>query len=211
MGVLLVNCGISPRRFAEHAPERTRFCGYDEENTFLLSDYSNDKPDDAHMMWIDSVRGDLASMSLAIREMIIQCNIRAIVLSGWEWASSTWRRRERLLFFLKEIMAEFSCTIVVYAQSGTNPVAGSYDRGGIGRLAQLAVAIADIRGVELAAELAPSVAPTILSEAEWFEIQRRAQLEPNKFNDLTNRKPRAPRVVIRGTSQTGGVQNQLVN
>jgi hypothetical protein len=197
MGVLLVNCGMSPQRFREYAPESTSFFGYNEDEEYCVSHLKSDKSKegDADMMTLDSVRGDLASMNSAIRESIIQCNIRAIILCGWEWASSSWRRRERLLFFLKEIMAEFQCTIVVYAQAATDPKAGEYDRGGIGRLASLAVAIADIRGVELAAELAPSVAPIVMTEAEWFEYQR-AQLEANKINILEPPRRKKAKIIF---------------
>jgi hypothetical protein len=211
MSVLLINCGMSPQRFREYAPEATTFFGYDEEEEFQISPFESRKEGEAHMLTLDSVRGDLASMQDGIRELIVQCEVGGIILCGWEWASSSWRRRERLQFFLKEIMAVHKCTVVVYAQGTTNPTAGMYDRGGIGRLATLAFAIADIRGVEFAAALAPSVPPLVLTESEWFELQKSAQLEANKTNALEKEKRRYPRIFMQLGRRTSEGQLMAVN
>lgn len=185
VGVLLVNCGVSPQRFHEYAPKRTTFFRIDgEDGERVFTPNTNIPNPKSQMMILDSVRGNLAGQVGAIREIIEQCDIQVLIISGWEWSSSSWRRKERLLYFLREIMAELGVAVIVYAQTTTNPTVGENDKGGIGKLATIAFAITDLRGAELSSEIAPSIPPMVVSNEEWYEAERSARLLVNKINGI---------------------------
>lgn len=182
---LLVNCGVSPQRFRDYAPKSTTFYRYDAEEEGAVFTPNKKLPNaKSQMLTLDSVRGNLIGQSASIREIIEQCRIQVVIISGWEWTSSSWRRRERLLYFLREIMAELGVAVIVYAQTTTNPTPGENDKGGIGKLASIAFAITDLRGAALSSEIAPSIPPMVLSNQDWFEAERSARLLINKINGI---------------------------
>jgi hypothetical protein len=185
LNVLIINCGVSPTRFRDHAPRSTTFFHYDnDEDEYTLTPNSSRKPGQAELVTLDSVRGNLIGQEKAIKHIVGQCRMQVIVIAGWEWSSSSWRRRERLLYLLRELAAEQAVAFVIYAQTATNPVVGENDRGGIGKLASLAFAITDIRGAELAGALVPPAPPLLMSVADWREAERSAQLLINKINGI---------------------------
>jgi hypothetical protein len=183
--VLLINCGVSPQRFQEYAPKQTTFYSFDgEEGEAVFTPNKRIPNPKSQMVTLNSVRGNLAGQSASIREIVEQCRIGFIVICGWEWSSSSWRRKEKLLYFLREIMAELGVAVVVYAQTTTNPTVGEVDKGGIGKLAVIAFAITDLRGAELSSEIAPSIPPLVVSNDEWFEAERSARLLASKINGI---------------------------
>jgi hypothetical protein len=106
-----------------------------------------------------------------------------LIISGWEWASKSWRLKEDLMFFLREIAEETGMAIIVYSQSRTNPVAGRIDRGGIGKLATIALSIVRIEDDEESAEKPQE--PVIISPKDEIEAERFAQLVAREINDLS--------------------------
>ena len=111
-------------------------------------------------------------------------NIGTVIIAGWEWTSSSWRRKERLLFYLRELMEECGITVIVYSQATTNPTAGKNDRGGIGKLAMLAVGIVRLEASEDLESVRPKVLPMVIKKDEWEAAERSAQLLVNKMNEL---------------------------
>ena len=184
-GVLLVNCGVSPQRFRSYAPKSTTFFRIDGEDGERVFTPNVKAPNaTSQMVTLDSVRGNLAGQCDSIREIVEQCRIQVLIISGWEWSSSSWRRKERLLYFLRELMAELGVAVIVYAQTTTKPTVGENDKGGIGKLASLAFAITDLRGAELSSVIAPSIPPIVMSSNDWFEAERSARLLVNKINGI---------------------------
>jgi hypothetical protein len=186
LNVLIINCGVSPTRFRDHAPKATTFFHYDnDDDEFVLTPNSSRKPGQPELVTFDSVRGNLIAQEQSVKYIVDACRIQVVVIVGWEWSSSSWRRRERLLYLLRELAADKSVAFVVYAQTTTKPVAGENDRGGIGKLASIAFAINDLKGTELSGALDPAPPPLLLSVSDWVEAERSAQLLINKINGIT--------------------------
>ena len=83
VGTLLINCGHSERRFRKHI-------GYPEEA----------KPK-THLLVKTTVKGNLIGEKTEIDQALIECDVRVVIISGWEWASASYRRKERLMFYLR--------------------------------------------------------------------------------------------------------------
>lgn len=167
VSTLLINCGMSDRRFREHA-------GYPEEG--------NPK---AHYIIRSSIRGDLIGERIEIDQLLSECKIGVIIIAGWEWASASWRRKEKLLFYLREIMAERDVAIIIYSQTATKPIVGKYNRGGVGKVAMLALAIVrDEMSTELE-KAVPKPPPLVINSAQEHKAaERSAQLLINKINEI---------------------------
>lgn len=172
VGVLLINCGISERRFREHA-------GYPEGTKA------------PHYMIRTSYRGDLIGEGADIREIVDVCKIGIVIIAGWEWASSSYRRKERLLYFLRALMAEREVAVIVYSQASTKPVVGKYDRGGVGKLAMIAAAIITDSASASLETYRPKPFPIVAATTDDMNAaERSAQLLINKINDLRGDKPK---------------------
>jgi hypothetical protein len=181
--VLLINCGMSNRRFREHA-------GYPE---------GAHQP---HYVIRTSYRGDLIGERDEIEQLVSACKIGVIIIAGWEWTSSNHRRKERLIYFLRELMAEEDCAIIVYSQAPTKPVIGKYDRGGVGKLSMLAAAIITDETAYDLETLKPKPLPLVVnSEDDNRMAEESARLLINKINGLQGEKPP---ITLRGSSQSDG-------
>ena len=176
VSTLLVNCGVSSNRFNEHVMPVTTtndwFPDYKEnENERKLVPYS-------------SGRGDLIGDSDTITQIVSSARVGVVIIMGWEWTSSSWRKRERLYYYLRQLMEEHNVAVIVYSQARTEPTVGIYDRGGIGKLGMMCVAIIkDETSTELE-KVAPRPKPMVVTPKEWAEAQRSAQLLVNKVNGL---------------------------
>ena len=131
-----------------------------------------------------SVRGDLIGDMEDFDRLIHECGIGVVIISGWEWASSSWRRKERLLYRLRELMDDHDVALIVYSQNPVMPVAGMMTRGSIGKLSMLALAITSLTTSEALEAVAPKPPPIVASIAELEEAERSAQLLANKINGL---------------------------
>ena len=181
MGTLIINCGMSDRRFKE-------------KSDGIVTDSSAGIPPascrrDAGVTLADifmrsSTRGNLIGDMELMKGVLGNANIGTVIIAGWEWTSSSWRRKERLLFYLRELMEECGITVIVYSQATTNPTAGKNDRGGIGKLAMLAVGIVRLEASEDLESVRPKVLPMVIKKDEWEAAERSAQLLVNKMNEL---------------------------
>ena len=81
-------------------------------------------------------------------------------------------------------MEEHKVAVIVYSQARTEPTVGLYDRGGIGKLGMMCVAIIkDATSTELE-KVAPRPVPIVVTPKEWAEATRSAQLLASKVNGL---------------------------
>ncbi len=180
IGVLLINCGMSDRSFREHAGDLEDFRTFPHHLV---------EPDSKPQLVIHtSIRGDLVCERDAIDQLVQNLRIGTVIIAGWEWASASWRRKEALLFYLRELMAEKDCAVVVYSQAVTKPVKGTFDRGGIGKLAMMAGFIIRDDASETLERLKPLPPPMVVSAEEWAAAERSAQLLANKINELQGEK-----------------------
>src|SRR6187402_1308994 len=122
VGVMLVNCGLSERRFNEHTEHIKKYpsCDYLPKKQ---------KP---RLIAYNSTEGDLIGDSGTIRAMFLQAKVSVVVIMGWEWTSSSYARKERLLYFIRQLLREH-IAVVVYSQAQTNPTPGKPDRAGLGK------------------------------------------------------------------------------
>jgi hypothetical protein len=201
MGTLLINCGMSRKRFHEIEKEviekelsqvgRT-LSPSAEKNGQRVTDKSvratgeGKAGEKIHLIVHSSVRGDLAGERDAIAQKVRECKIGVVIIAGWEWTSNSYRRKERLLYNLRELMEDEDIAVIIYSQCQTKPIAGNYDRGGLGWLAMLAVIIV---AMEASAEMkneVPKPPPIVIrNEAEMEEAEAAvAQLLSNKINGL---------------------------
>ncbi len=199
IATLLINCGVSDQRFRRCAP-KTDVKLYNGKQSI---DAYQEQPDgrqtmiqqrildhqDAKLIVHSSIRGNLVDDLEYLLRVIANCNIGAIIISGWEWASSSWRRKERLLYLLRELIEKENIAVVVYSQSKTKPVAGEVDRGGIGKLAMLAVDIIRLETSNTLEAESQRPQPLISSIAENTAAEESAQLLISKINDLQGAKP----------------------
>ena len=132
-----------------------------------------------------SVRGDLIGEREAIDQIVTETAASVIIIAGWEWTSSSWRRKQRLLFYLRELMEDRDVAIIIYSHTANAPVAGEIDHGGIGKLSLLAMFIIELNTAEELEKQVPQ-APAVCYETyeEYLEAERSAQLMINKINGL---------------------------
>ncbi|MFI5263322.1 MAG: hypothetical protein ACHQM6_02270 [Candidatus Kapaibacterium sp.] len=182
LGVLLINCGMSDRRFRRHAHAATSCI---KEQATDLMPYRHEPGDESQIMLYSSVGGDLVGEADTIRALVAQCPASVVILAGWEWTSSSYRRKERLIYDLRELMRDQDVSVVVYSQATTKPELGIYDRGGIGKLAMLAVAIIAVTAANILEVASPKPKAIITTESDIEAAERSAQLLTSKINDLS--------------------------
>jgi hypothetical protein len=164
---LIVNTGMSRKRFTEH---------FHAQNV----DYKHPR-----LLAHTSIRGDLVSEGEEIRQIIVEANIGIIVIAGWEWASSNYRRKQRLIFFLREMMDLYNVAVIIYSHTTTSPEAGKKDYGGIGNLGLLVAFVVAIDTSERLEDVIKKPTPmTYGSAEEYAEAERSAQVLINKINEL---------------------------
>src|SRR6185503_15654422 len=85
---------------------------------------------------------------------------KVLIVCGWEWACKNWYEKNRLIYFLREFAEESGMAIIIYSQATTDPVVGRIDRGGVGKLASIALSIVRLEEEETPEEQEEKV-PTI--------------------------------------------------
>ncbi|MEP7235458.1 MAG: hypothetical protein ABI778_09200 [Ignavibacteriota bacterium] len=183
LSVLLINCGMSDHSFREHAGSIEVFTRLPRVPAPL---------DMVPQLVIHtSVRGDLICERDAIDEIVTNLRMNVVIIAGWEWTSATWRRKEMLLYYFREMLADENVAIIVYSQATTNPAKGAFDRGGLGKLSMLAGAIIrDDTAVELE-RVAPQAPPLVTTAADWAAAERSAQLLAKEINGLQGTIPQS--------------------
>jgi hypothetical protein len=154
LNVLAINCGMSDRRFREHFYQAHGREAFKEPRCIIKS----------------SVCGNLIGEREAIDQIVDEAKIAVVIISGWEFASSTSRRRQRLLFYLRELMERENVAIIIYSHIANDPVAGMIDHGGLGKLSLLAYAIAEIDSSKILDDEIRKPAPLVATMAELREM-----------------------------------------
>lgn len=185
-GVMLVNCGMSVRRFNEHmAP-------FKPKRDMYYHDPDCRKPG-AKLVVFDSVIGDLVSDLGIVESMVMNARLRVVIIMGWEWTSNSSRRKERLLFALRDMVTKFNVAVLIYSQVTTEPEAGKADKGGLGRLSQIAVSIIKQSTIAQHEAVIPAkplevIVPDLPAEesvvAEVAALSESAQLVDKEINEL---------------------------
>lgn len=177
-GVILINCGMSVRRFntymEPHKPKRDMYYYHPDARS-----------KETKLVVYDSVVGNLVDDIESVGAMIYHADVGVIIIMGWEWTSSSSRRKERLLFALREMVTNRHVAVIVYSQATTNPEAGKADRGGLGRLSQLAIAITKQSEIAKIESEIPQM-PMMVTKVENGNPKtcESAQLCDNKINEL---------------------------
>ncbi len=175
LGTLLINCGMSERRFREHL-------GYPETKKRAMPFISR-----------TSHKGDLIGERVGIDQCIEEAGIRVVIISGWEWTSSSYRRKERLLFYLREIMEEKNVAVIIYSLTTTKPVVGKVDRAGLGKLPTIAMAIVFDAMSETLESAAPKPPALVIPSVDFMRAaEEGAQLLVSKINNLQGIKSPIP-------------------
>lgn len=175
--VLLVNCVASRKRFQNVADTVIRPRSYAGRT---------------HCRIRTVVQGNMYGDRDAIDEIAKRCNISIVIICGWEWTSDCWRRKRSLMFYLRGLMDREDVAIVIYSQASTKPVAGKYDRGGLGSIAQLAVVIVQMEFNDEQMKETPPPPPLIVDPEEWEAAGRSAQLLTSKINNLETKRNAVP-------------------
>jgi hypothetical protein len=186
IGVLIINCGMSDSRFRNHAETATTALN---DEPFKKMPYSINSTDKKQALIHSSVCGDLVGEIDMIGSLIFQTCTGVVILAGWEWTSSSYRRKERLLYAIRKLMKEMDVAFIIYSQTVTTPDIGKYDRGGLGKLAMLAISIIRIDAASVLETAAPKPPPFVVTPEEWKKAEESAQLLKNKINDLQDIKP----------------------
>ena len=189
VGTLVINCALSDKRFREY---------------FLKHNgWSNSEP---KMLFKSSVRGNLIGDAEDISQLIIEGRIGTVVIVGWEWTSSSWRRKQRLLHYLREIMDMYSVVVVVYSHCYNSPKPGHVDKGGLGKLALLAMFVVGIEASEQLEKDCPKPPPLVYKDlAERQAAERSAQLLINKINGIGGSDGRVSGTGVRVSEEAGVV------
>src|ERR1043165_3961059 len=141
-GVLVINTRLSKRRFKEAATEAGIEVSPVRDTNAMIS------PGTVPLIIQTSLAGELSSQLGEIRHICEEAKIRIVVITGWEWTSSSYRRKEQLLFGIRGLLDELDIALVVYSQSPSRIECGKYARGGVGKLAMIAYDVLDIEAVK---------------------------------------------------------------
>ena len=177
-GVMLINCGMSARRFntymEPHKPKRDMYYYHPDAGS-----------KETKLVVYDSVIGNLVEDIESVGAMIFHAHVSLVIIMGWEWTSSSSRRKERLLFALRKMVTDRPIAVIIYSQATTNPEAGKADRGGLGRLSQIAIAITKQSEIEKIESVIPRMPLTVTKLENGKPVTgESAQLDDNKINEL---------------------------
>jgi hypothetical protein len=141
VGVMVINTGLSPRRFKAAAIKSGIECGEVRDSNTLVA------PGPAPCIIHTAIAGDLASQVPDLTTVCKEAKIKIVIVTSWEWTSSNYRRKEQLLFALRQLVSGLDVALVVYSQSSTQTSKGRYDRGGTGKLAMLALEVLSLEAI----------------------------------------------------------------
>lgn len=130
-----------------------------------------------------TIRGELYNERSYIGNIRERMNTKVLIICGWEWASKNSRLKQDLLFELRAFAEEMNMAIIVYSQASTDPVPGHIDRGGVGKIASIALSIVRIDEEDEVVEKAQE--PIKISPEDEEKAQKFAQLVTKKINDLS--------------------------
>ncbi len=167
LGVLIINCGMSDRRFREHFNEVT-----------------SESEKDPRLIVHTATRGNLVKDRDVLEPVIAKSQIGLIIFVGWEWASDSYKRTRRLYTFLWEIMDWQDSAIVVYANAPHEITAGKLDQRGLGKLTLMAYATCELNSVEKLEKLRPLPKPLVASARDQELAEKGVAELVKKINGL---------------------------
>jgi hypothetical protein len=198
---VVINCGITERRFNEHfAPLAT-------------AGSRNIRPENRKnvpLLRLSTRRGDLIDRVEYIREAIQARKATIVMILGWEWTSSTYRRSQDLLYALRDIAEANNAAVIVYTQRITKAEPGTYDRAGIGKLGMLAVAVSTVDDIEKREEMKAAVDETELSDEDERKAREGVTLLINKINNLQGENAAVPAITSSFTPPDDGGEDAAV-
>lgn len=167
VSTLILNCAMSDKRFKEYFHANHK--------------WQNSTP---QLLFKSSVRGNLVGDAEAIEQLCSESHIGMVIILGWEWTSSGSRRKERLLHFLRSLMEDYNIAVVVYSHCYNAPKPGHIDKGGVGKLALLAMFVAEITASDELEKACPKPKPMSFSMKDVQDAEESARLLIRKINEL---------------------------
>ena len=177
-GVLIVNTGLSKRRFKEAAIESGIEINDVRDTNYFVS------AGKGSLIIQTSLAGELANELGGIRQACIEAKISTVVITGWEWTSSSYRRKEQLVFGLRKLLDELDISVVVYTQSPGRIASGEYSRGGVGKLAMMAYDVVSYDPKNDLEDEAAGASEMVETRKPQPVIGGGVQLDRNKINEL---------------------------
>jgi hypothetical protein len=136
------------------------------------------------LVMMTSVRGNLVAERQLIETYVEEGRLGVVILTGWEWAADSYRRRRSLLTFLRELMQDYGLAIVVYANSRKQLVAGKSDLCGLGNLTLLAYAATRIDSAEQSDGLVTRPTPVVTGTPDFIEAERGVERLVRNINGI---------------------------
>jgi hypothetical protein len=167
LGVLLINCGMTDRRFRE-----------------AFEELGPEREKDPRLIVHTASRGNLVKDRDVLEPLIAKSQIGVIIIVGWEWASDSYKRTRRLYTFLWEMMDWQDAAIVVYANAAHEVQAGKFDQRGLGKLALMAYATCEVNSAEKLEKLRPLPRPIVASDRDRALAERGVAELVKKINGL---------------------------
>jgi hypothetical protein len=195
VGSMVINCGITERRFNEHF------------TPIATGGSRNVRPENRKSVPLirhSTRRGDLADRADLIREFITSHNIKVVVIMGWEWTSSSYRRNQELLYTLRDLAETHDVSIIVYTQRISKAEPGKYDRSGIGKLGMLAVAVSTVDKAEESSGINEVLAEPEMSVEDHQSAKVGVTLLINKINNLQGENAALPAIADVSFSRSDG-------
>ncbi len=189
LSTMLINCGMSKKRFNQHFYETHDGVPIGKGKGTLFPH--------------TSVAGNLADEQDGITQIVSGSNVSVVIITGWEFTSSNYRRRQKLLFYLRTLMEEQEVAIVIYAHCANQPVAGKIDKGGIGKLAMISSHIAKLELTEEFEDRIKKPQGRVVMSDDWLEAGRSAQLLISKINRLGTHPEDTASTSLRDLSSEG--------
>jgi hypothetical protein len=183
IGSMVINCGITERRFNEHF------------TPIATAGSRNIRPENRKSVPLirhSTRRGDLVDRADLIREFITSHNVKVVVIMGWEWTSSSYRRSQELLYILRDLAETHDVSIIVYTQRISKAEPGKYDRSGIGRLGMLAVAVSTVDNTEESSGINETMSEPEMSVEDHYSAKMGVTLLINKINNLQGENAAMP-------------------
>ena len=192
LSALVVNCGMNRKRFTEY---------FHKNHTYA---YKKEKEDTA-FMYYHSMIGDLSGDSDAIHQLVWQQHINVVIITGWEWVASNWRKKQKLLYFLRWLMDELNVAVIIYSNTPMNVEPGKYSNLGAGKLALMTSFVAEIDAADELEEVAGIPEP-LWEKDEEKKAEEGVKAIVNKINELDSGSPK----IVMGEGEEEGEMERSV-
>ena len=92
-------------------------------------------------------------------------------------------------------MEEEEVAVILYTQTPTNAKAGTWEKGGLGKLASLVYKIVEAESKDEIDESAPKPKPIVASKSDMDSAERSAQVLIKQINELGEESSNSPTLV----------------